>query len=277
MDLQYYPPRADLREYVRAYYVFSTREAAVQPLCAELGNIRILLSGGGRLHMPDGAVSQISTAFLIGPTMGAYRMEANSGSRVFGIGIRPKGWVAMLGVDAEEASDRVVDLTAFSGGAARVAIEEIKNAGAMPEMAAAADRYFAFLLDQRARKRCVYPEALAHWLLDPDDLDIDRLIEMMDVSRRQTDRLAKRFFGASPKRLQRKYRALRAADRFRAGERDWIAAAGLSFYDQSHFIKEFKKFIGVTPRQFIDNQAALIAEIQSRRRIETLGGSLASL
>lgn len=277
MTLEYHIPRADLRDHVRAYYYFTTDNRSIQPLCAEMGNIRVLLDGGGSLHTPDGAVQRVASAFLIGPTMGAYYMEADPGTRVFGIGIRPKGWVELCGISAEEATDRVIDLTAFAGGLARSAIEEMKNARSFCEMSAAADRFFAEMLAKNASpKSSSYPEALAHWLLHPNDLGVDALISMMDVSRRQTDRVAKLYFGASPKYLQRKYRALRAADRIRGGETGWLAAAGGGYYDQSHFIKEFRSFVGVTPKQFMGNQAQLISEIQSQRRAQALSLPLAS-
>lgn len=277
MALEYHMPRADLRDHVRAYYYFSTEDRSIQPLCAEMGNIRVVLNGGGFLHTPDGQNQHITSAFLLGPTMGAYCMEAEAGTRVFGIGIRPKGWITLCGINAEEATDQVIDLTSFAGGLARSSIDEMRNAASLAEMAGAADRFFANILRRRASRRSgVYPEALAQWLLDPNDLSVDELINMMDVSRRQTDRVAKMYFGASPKYLQRKYRALRAADRIRTGELDWLSAAGDAFYDQSHFIKEFKTFVGVTPKQFIGNQAQLITEIQSKRKVQALPIPLAS-
>ena len=277
MALEYHMPRADLRDHVRAYYYFATDKRAVQPIYAEMGNLRVILSGGGIMHTPDGGRQEISSAYLLGPTMGAYCMEAEAGTRVFGIGIRPKGWISLCGVSAEEATDRIIDLTAFAGGLARSAVDEIRNAGSIAEMAGAADRFFLQILaKQAARRAAAYPEALARWLLNPDDLGLDELVSQMDVSRRQTDRIAKLYFGASPKYLQRKYRALRAADRIRAGETDWLAAAGGCYYDQSHFIKEFKTFVGVTPKQFIGNQASLITEIQAQRRAQSLSLPLAS-
>ena len=277
LTLEYYMPRMDLRDHVRAYYYFSTDNPSIQPIFAEMGNIRVVLNGGGVLHTPTGAKQRFSTAYLIGPTMGAYCMEAEAGTRVFGISVRPKGWLSLCGMSAEEASDQIIDLTGFAGGLARSTIDEIRNARNIAEMARAADRFFAELVARRTSLRTSpYPQAMAHWLLHPHDLELDELLEMMDVSRRQTDRIAKLHFGASPKYLQRKYRALRAADRIRAGETDWMTAAGGGFYDQSHFIKEFKTFVGVTPGQYMDNQAPLIAEIQTQRRTQALLLPLAS-
>lgn len=278
MELQYYLPRADLRDYVRAYYYFATDVAAVQPLCAELGNIRILLNGSGDLYMPGAdEPTRITSTFLIGPTMGAYTMHADAGTRVFGIGIRPRGWIRLFSINAYEAADKVFDLSDVARRVAGAVLEEVHKAGDARAMAEICDDYFAALLERRAKRTIPYPQAIEDWLLHDETLDLDRLMAMTGVSRRQTERLAKRHFGASPKLLQRKYRALRAADTIRAGKSPWQNAAGPGYYDQSHFIKEFKTFIGVTPAQFFTAQTALMRDIQAKRSRDIAQAPLASV
>ncbi len=276
MELKYYLPRPELRDYVRAYYYYATPIAAVQPLCAELGNVRVLLDGAGEFEMPGGDVVKITSTILIGPTMGAYKMKASAGTSVFGIGIRPRGWIQLFSINAHEAADKVFDLSDVARKVAGVELDEVLRADGPAAMAAICDNYFTALLKRRAGRQNPYPQAIEDWLVRDDNLDLDRLIERMDVSRRQTDRLAKRYFGASPKLLQRKYRTLRAADRIRDNIAPW-EDAGVDFYDQSHFIKEFKTFIGVTPSQFFSNQMALVREVKAKRHFESLNLPLASV
>ena len=265
MELNYCLPRADLRDYVRAYYYFATDLAVVQPMSAELGNIRISLEGGGRTILPNGAICDNFPTSLVGPTNGAYIIQARPGTRVFGIGILPRGWTTLLGVPAFEVADSVVDLTAVAGRRASEVIEEIAAAGDMQSMADIADRFFADLLAKRIGRESRYPAGLENWVLNASDHSLDTLVSLMDVSRRQTDRLAKQFFGASPKLLQRKYRAVRAAERLRRSDGDWMDAAAADFYDQAHFIKEFKAFIGVTPREYMTFHERLITLAPQRR------------
>ena len=266
MELVFHLPRIDLRDYIRCYYFFTADQALVQPLCAEIGNIRVLVSGSARLRFADGLMTRCPSAFVIGPTTSAYVAEIDSGARVFGAGILPRGWDAILGVSAEHAADRMLDVTALEWRAGAPVIDAIQNARSISEMAAIADTFFARRLEQRARRVSAYPRALEAWITHGSDLELDRLVEMMDVSRRQTDRLAKRYFGASPKLLQRKYRALRAADMLGKPGGDWRAAAGESFYDQSHFIKEFRAFVGVTPQEYLNKQAQLTAISRAERK-----------
>lgn len=266
MELRYHLPRPELREYVRGYYYFSTDVAVKQPMCAELGNIRIVLDGSGAMILPNGEKHVVSEAHLLGPTMANYQVLIEPKSRLFGIGMRPRGWLTPFGVSAMEMADRVYDLSAVIGNVAQYGIDEVGNAADLPSMAAGADRFFADVLGKRRPHKSLNLDAFEHWLLDASDPSLDDLVDILDVSRRQTDRIAKQAFGASPKLLQRKYRALRAADRIQSGETDWAAAAGSSYYDQSHFIKEFRHFIGVTPHQFVANEAVLIKQIQAKRR-----------
>ncbi|GJL95527.1 MAG: hypothetical protein DHS20C05_19320 [Hyphococcus sp.] len=277
MELEYLLPDQALSDYVRAYYYFATPTDAMQPICAELANIRIVLEGSGELIMPERAPTPITSAFLIGPTSGAYLMHAHAGTRVFGIGIRPRGWAHLFSINAFEAADKILDLTDVARKVAGVELAEVTQADDLATMAKVCDRYFAALLERRTGRINPYPQAIETWLLNDDDLNIDHLMQTMSVSRRQMDRLAKKYFGASPKVLQRKYRALRAADRLREGIVHWRAAAGPSFYDQSHFIKEFKTFVGVTPAQYMDNQAALMRAVQAKRHLNHVDLPLASV
>lgn len=274
MEIHYQTPCPALRGYVRTYYYFATDRPAVQPLCAELGNIRILLAGGGRVRLAGEGPVSLPAAALLGPTTGAYVVEAEPGTRVFGVGILPRGWGAFLGVSAEEVADSITDLTALMGPDSRRAMEAIVNASSLAEMAAHTDRLLLGVLERRRTSGGAYPTALEKWLSNSANLGLADLLDMMDVSHRQTDRLAKRYFGASPKLLQRKYRALRAADHIGAGG-SWLGAAGDSFYDQSHFIKEFKTFIGVTPAEYAA-QATLIHAYRAKRRA-LAGGPLGNL
>jgi methylphosphotriester-DNA--protein-cysteine methyltransferase len=94
------------------------------------------------------------------------------------------------------------------------------------------------------------------------------LIEATGLSARQVARLTNRLYGAPPKLLARKYRALRVASLIATTEEDWRDTIGDAFYDQSHFIRELKHFVGATPHQ-IKNKLSIVPRLtMSRRRLE---------
>ncbi len=73
------------------------------------------------------------------------------------------------------------------------------------------------------------------------------------MSLRTMQRLFARYVGVSPKWVIQRYRLHEAAERaVREGVSDWTAfALELGYYDQPHFIRAFRSFIGLTPEEYI--------------------------
>jgi methylphosphotriester-DNA--protein-cysteine methyltransferase len=88
---------------------------------------------------------------------------------------------------------------------------------------------------------------------------------MTPLSGRQIARLAKRLYGAPPKFLARKFRALRCAAQIAIDKRPWTELCENGFYDQSHFIREIKQFLGLTPMQLMAD-ASTVARLTVQRR-----------
>jgi AraC-like DNA-binding protein len=89
--------------------------------------------------------------------------------------------------------------------------------------------------------------AVDAWLEASMDPDIGDLAEKTGLSAAQLQRQLKATYGASPKLLARKYRALKTAVRIANGGGVWQDYVGDTYYDQSHCIREIKAFTGVTP------------------------------
>lgn len=91
--------------------------------------------------------------------------------------------------------------------------------------------------------------AVEAWLAGAASPDLADLSRRTALSRRQVERRCKALFGQPPKLLARRYRALRAAEAIaaRAAGADALIADG--FCDQSHMIREVKRFTGWTPGQ----------------------------
>ena len=81
---------------------------------------------------------------------------------------------------------------------------------------------------------------------------IDRIAGSLGVSQRRLERTFATALGMTPKHLTRLARFLRACQRLRHTpvERLTGVAHDFGFYDQAHFIHEFRAFSGMTPREF---------------------------
>ena len=87
------------------------------------------------------------------------------------------------------------------------------------------------------------------WLTASPSPQVPELVAATGMSIRSVERMTKHYYGLSPRMLARKYRAVRAASALARGEKLDAGTLGDAFYDQSHLIREIKRFAGATPGQ----------------------------
>jgi AraC-like DNA-binding protein len=266
VELEYVLPSEDLRPCLTLFYRFR----APAPLYDELeraqqAQLRFRLSpGAGAYHLPDGSEQEAPAVHLIGPTTAPVRARATGPLLVFGMGVTPAGWAALLGSDASAMCNRVVDATTLFGDTIAETAMALRNAGDTAAMAAAVEPLMRRLL---ARARDPEPtlgfvRAVDAWLADSASPSLDALLAVTGLSRRQVERRCNALYGAPPKLLARKYRALRAAVIMASGG----VGAAEGFYDQSHMIREVKQFTGLTPRRMREEPGVLARLTISQRR-----------
>lgn len=81
--------------------------------------------------------------------------------------------------------------------------------------------------------------------------DIEQLSEQLNMSSRTLERHFRKSVGLSPKFYSRIIRLNHVFEMVQSGNRDWADIVYQSgFYDQAHFIKNFKEFIGEDPSSY---------------------------
>ena len=86
----------------------------------------------------------------------------------------------------------------------------------------------------------------------PRVLKVEDLAEWSGLSTRALQRLFNRYVGVGPKWVIRRYRLHEAMERLATGEPvDWPAVgSSLGYFDQAHFINDFKALVGRTPAEY---------------------------
>ncbi len=271
-SLRYAGPSPDLRDYISSYYLFRADLPRIDDVTrADLPQLRFMLQGRGSYTFGDGRHEACPDAMLTGPTNSATRFTAEGPLWVFGVGFRPAGWSALVGMEAHQVSDRVVEARALFGPLVNEALDALREASTIEAMVGIANRMMRVLIDRAYRAPIWFVTLADDWLTGAPSPDVDDLVRASGLSVRQIERLTNRVYGASPKLLARKYRALRSAVRLVERPGDWQEAAGDAFYDQSHFIREFKRFTGLTPRRFgIDPPPVTRLTLNRRKLIREL-------
>lgn len=270
ISIRYFTPAPHLRQHVSSFYWFESRLPAFADLMrAELGQIRLVVEGHAINQYQDGHCRPGQGAVLQGPTSAPVHYQANGRLALFGIGLLPRGWAEMIGVPADELADDAVDLAAALPGV-RICclLDALAEARDDAARCAIVNHWLTGLLDRSRRPATWFVGLADDWLTGSPNPDVDALVAASGMSPRSVERLSRRLYGASPKLMARKYRALGAAVRLGTGEaRDWADAAGDAFYDQAHFIREFKTFTGLTPARFLVEAAPVTRLTIARKRL----------
>jgi AraC-like DNA-binding protein len=260
--MAYRPPPPHLADRVSSFYEFSNPALEHEDVeRSDRQQLRVMLQGSGRYIFANGHEDVAPRVALSGPTTGHIRQVATGPILMVGAGLLPTAWQAMIGRSTQDYVDRCVDARDVLGAV----VDDLWT-----DLAAAPDQDSRFALLAAFIERVTLPGDPEHvrfmslvdsWLMDNPDPRIDQLIAASGLAVRTLERLTKRYYGVPPKTLARKYRALRAAAALARG--DDLASIGMaeSFYDQSHLIREVKRFAGLTPAQIKTRQSRLTTEI----------------
>jgi AraC-like DNA-binding protein len=80
---------------------------------------------------------------------------------------------------------------------------------------------------------------------------VDDLAAAAGRSPRALQRLFREYVGVTPKWVLRRLRLQEAAERMADGTGDWAALAlDLGYFDQAHFINDFRRVVGRSPAEY---------------------------
>lgn len=279
-EISRFLPCAALRDYVDTYYLVAVDCLPGQMLedmmLPELPNLRFQLSGQWQVDFGSGFVDAPQSC-VFGFTNAPYHVRVGGKSILFGAGIKPLGWQAFSDQPAYISTDKALDCKALwprHMAAIDGLIAALRAASTGKAMAAVIDE---FLLDMLRPVPPVARQILASIdavLRQERDVPITRvgdLADAMGLSVRQVERWTRQLFGCSPKLMLRKHRFLQMLARHgeQAAGEAWLEAADETFYDQSHFIREYKRFTGRSPGQYARAQSPLQKAVtQTLRRVE---------
>lgn len=277
ISLEYTVPSADVADYVTLFYHFRADVPVFEDTeRAGHAQLRFRLSPGGAVYsFPDGRTQDVADIHIIGPTSGAMGVVAQGPVRVFGMGITAAGWAAIVRTDASAMLDQVIDVAELLGQPVVDAAEALRAAPDNAAETALGEALVRRLVAGADGRSVQFMQQVDAWLAGHTSPDINALIDVTGLSRRQVERRCNQLYGSPPKLLARKYRALRAAVALVAETSDLDAAIDRGFYDQSHMIREIKQFTGFTPCQMRDDPTALARLTIAQRH--ALGGRVRAI
>lgn len=265
-------PPAELRRYFTTFYhvsYASDGEDRVEDLLhPEWGNLRFACGDTITAAQPDGELRSGLSFCATGPSSRTIRFSLGPRGRMWGIGLLPLGWAQFVRIDAASLANCVRDgsdpaFAPFQSLAGELYGRKADLEGEYARICA----HFSRLLEKAAPDgpRIVAVHAA---LIDPEVHSVSELVELAGCSQRTVERVCQRAFGFSPKLLLRRQRFLRSlAEYMLDPSLKWIGALDRQYHDQAQFVRDFKEFMGITPRQYAALRKPILGAVMRERAL----------
>jgi AraC-like DNA-binding protein len=245
-------PTRELRAFVEHYWIVRWDLRAQEPQLAET------LPHPSVYWITENRSSTINGV----PTKRFSRMLKGRG-RVFGVKFRPGGFYPFLRTPVAAFTDaHLTPGEAFGadGRAVAARLKTLSIEALNSKDAAAADERMIECIERFLLARLPDPDpdlvivtAIATTIVETHAITkVDQIVDRFGLNKRALQRLFNQYVGVSPKWMIKRYRLHEAIDRVAAGRAvNWSRLAlELGYFDQTHFIKDFRALVGKSPAEY---------------------------
>jgi AraC-like DNA-binding protein len=258
--MRYYTikPPDTLKDFVRCFWVLESDEQgyihrSMAEVCPEM---IFHYSGQFDELTADGKKELSVIAAIQGQGDIVRRFSINRSFGIFGVYFYPYA-IPLLGKTcAAEMNNQMVDLRAFLGMAGTDLEEQMMMAPCNETRVKIITRFLEpRLLPHTPGSRSIH-KAISHIIESEGQLRIEKIAHLFSLSERQFERKFKTWTGFTPKYFSRIVRFHATMKHYGNRERSLTEIAyACGYYDQSHFIHEFKQFSGHHPKAYFFGEA----------------------
>lgn len=230
--------------------------------------VRVLAPSDGRVRhefLPDGRTSLVFRVLdngrrgdvsIVGPHTRMRIKQPRGVVRALIVEFKP-GWsTSLLGVAANELTNRFVPLDEIWGHAGADLYGSLVEARDVPEQIECVSRAIARRLQRSTESSSARLARRAVRLIEGGEVRVDRVAARLGITARHLRRAFAENVGFGPKEYARSVRLQRAL-RLAVNSRDWgRIALEAGYYDQAHLIADFRQLVGVTPGAFVRHARA---------------------
>jgi AraC-like DNA-binding protein len=217
------------------------------------GDVELLFHFGARYINSKNEI--ISCSFLIGPLTNYINLTSFGNIRLVGARFHPGGFAPFFRISMNSLRNQIVPLSDLIGRNAEILEERLFEASLEDSISVLQH----FLLEKLHTVSYHPISELAKWVEKENGMvPLQNIEQLTGLSLRQIERKFNEFVGFSPKKMATIYRFNAAREHLRKHpEMDVMDLAfHYGYYDYSHFSKDFRKYLGITPIEFKNSMLA---------------------
>lgn len=191
-------------------------------------------------------------ARIYGVHSARFTRELAEQGQVFGVKFKPGGFYPFYRKPIADLHNQTLDISACFASSHQDLVEKIETAPDFATMCSAAENFLLPNFPQADPKLNFLDGLLKDIEQDRSLLSVEDLIRHTGLDKRSLQRLFQVYVGASPKWVIQRYRLHQAVAQVQAGKVcSWSdLALELGYFDQAHFVRDFRVLIGMTPGEY---------------------------
>jgi len=274
MRYRTFPPSPRLARYLECFWTLESQEktsiASPERIlpdgCVELiFNLADLFK---RYHF-DGAMEMQPRTIIAGQMQHHALIEPAGRVKLFGVRFHPGGAYRFLHFPLSELTNKIISFDDVWSRFGKELAEKIEASRSVRERINLIEKAFISRLDQRLEDN-ERIDAVVRMIVERDGLiSIDRLQKNLGISDRHLERKFKSLVGISPKffcRILRFQKVFQEVALHRKLGWSFIASE-CGYYDQAHFIRDFKEFSGQNPSAFFGEDHEMSEHFTRKNRL----------
>lgn len=263
MTYQTFEPQADLSAFINCYWTLNAPKEA-QPEKQRIvpdGCMEMIFHLGDLYKQyidNDNAIIQ-PRCFVFGQITKPLYIEPTGETNIFSVRFQAEGFTPFTAFPIHDMENTAVPLETLFGEAGTILQHKILKAASVEEQIQIAEAFLLNALTDAKQLDKTIKDSVAMMLALKGQLSIDALSENLKVNRRMLERKFASVVGVSPKQLAKIVRLQTTLKMVAKNDfKNFTAIAhDNNYYDQAHFIKEFKEFTGVSPKEFYSENLKL--------------------
>lgn len=259
MNPKIFEPNKALADFVKCYWTLEgTKESTPKKnTIVPDGTMKLIFHYGDLYwHHPEKGASFLQPrCFLIGQLTKPYVVEPAGVTGTFVVRFHPNGFLPFTTMAIKEMENTPIALERLFGEEGLVLESKILAADGVEERIAIIESFLLNKLKSKELIDRVVKSAIETIATANGQLSIDELSKHNNLNRRILSRKFSKTVGLSPKQLSKIVR-LQASLKHLL-DQDYGKLSDLAYeneyFDQAHFIKDFKAFTGITPKAFYED------------------------
>ncbi len=270
MNHQIFQPHQDLAKLVKCYWTLDIpkEKTPKKNTIVPDGCIKMIFHYGDlyRHYNEKGEGISLPRCFVIGQLTGPYDVEPTGETGTFFVCFHPNGFLPFATFPIKEMENTAVPLEKLFGKEGQEIELAILNTNITSERINLIESFLFKRLEDSKIIDKIVKSTVETILTANGQLSVDILSKQNNINRRQLSRKFLSDIGLSPKQLSKTVR-LQATLKVLLTE-NITSLTSLAYeneyYDQAHFIKEFKEFTGLTPKEFYGDRLKMSLVFDSK-------------